>query len=150
MISVIKEKTDLDEIRFLKRQLRRTAALHREIKQLLEAEYYAGKHFQTKDLAKLTLRKTNCTNRLAHLVRSVNDLISQMADRPAGQTLEDRVRALPGLTRDQASGLGPLAKTVERGHREIMDMARRNVSLFKTFRDRLWAVSRYARPGDGV
>ncbi len=151
MIPLFKENTEIDECETLERKMIRTMALHRELKLTLAAEYDAGKEYNPKALAKLTLRKRNSVNRFEHMVRTISAQLRRMTGRDlpptVPRTLANRVRSLPGLTPEHESVLIPLARDLEAEHRTLIEKARRNSSLFKTKLTRLRAAGSYADQG---
>ena len=154
MTPLFKENTEDNGFETLERKMIRTLALHREMKQLLEAEYGAGQEFDTQTLAKLTLRKNNCVNRFEYLVSSIRDQLKRMAGRKlprtCPRTLANRLRAIPGLTPDLEACLLPLARDLEEENRLLIQATRRNMVMLKDVMKRVWAVSQYTTYGEPV
>lgn len=151
MTPLFKENTETDGFDTLERKMVRTLALHREMKNLLEAEYEAGEKFDTREMDKLILRKNNCVNRFEHLVGSIRDQLKRMAGRDlprtCPRTLANRLRAIPGLTPDLEATLLPLARDLEEENRLLIQATRKNMVMLKGAIDRIWAVSQYAHQG---
>lgn len=152
--SELKAEMETDVVAVLERKMIRTQALINELNRILDAEYEAGRAYDSKSLKKLILRKQNSVNRFEHLVRAVGDQLGIMVVRempsPMPRTLVNRVTMIPGLTRRQKDVLFPLARNLEQRHLDLMKAARRNGVLFKTALDRMSVASKYINQGKMV
>ena len=148
MTPLFKDNPENDSFHTLERKMVRTLALHRELQKLLGAEHEAGVNFDTRTLAKLTLRKNNCINRLEHLVGAIRDQLRRMAGRElprtCPRTLANRLKAIPGFNPERGETLLPLARDLEEANRNLIEATRKNIIMFKGAMNRIWAVSKYA------
>lgn len=151
MIPLVESDIKMDMAAVLERKMIRARALHKELNRILEAEYVAGMANDPKSLSNFLLRKKSCVNRFETLVRAINEQLQIMIQGPIPSTMSltlvNLIQMVPGLTQEQAGVLCSLARDLEKGHSDLLNLARRNGLLFKRVLDRLHAASSYANQG---